>query len=173
MQNYLFLHRLVLSEFYSVNGDSMFLSGALGLVFWIWSKRWFKGYKYRNRLLIRILTQLCIVGLISILSTTIVSPPRSYGDVSIFMPLSYPLTMHWGISGFLVWPPHHYYTISVFGEDFTGGGFEFGVGPSIAFQVEIFLNSISLFFLMNVVFTGVLLVLSETLDLGKIRLKNW
>ena len=121
MQNYLFLHRLVLSEFHSVNGDSMFLSGALGLVFWIRSKRWFKGYKYRNRLLIRILIQLCIVGLISILSTTIVSTPRSYGDVSTFLPLSYPFMVHWGISMLAVWPPPHFYTISVFGFDLTGG----------------------------------------------------
>lgn len=150
----------------------MFLSGALGLVFWIRSKRWFKGYKYRNRLLIRILIQLCIVGLISILSTTIVSTPRFYGDVSTFLPLSYPLMVHWGISMFMVWPPHHFYTISVFGLDLTGGGLGSGVGSSTAFQMEIFLNSMPLFLLMNVVFTGALILLSETWKIGEIRIVN-
>ena len=150
----------------------MFLSGVLGIVFWIRSKRWFKSYIYRYRLLFRILIQLCIVGLISILSTTIVSTPRSYGYVSAFLPLSYPFMVHWGISMLAVWPPLHYYTISVFGLDLTAGGSMFGVGSSAAFQVEIFLNSMPLFLLMNVVFTGVLILLSETWKIGEIRIIN-
>ena len=150
----------------------MFLSGVLGIVFWIRSKRWFKSYIYRYRLLFRILVQLCIIGFITMLSTAVVSAPRSYGDVSTFLPLSYPLMVHWGISMLAVWPPPHFYIISVFGLYLTGGGLEFGVGLSTAFQVEIFLNSMPLFFLMNVVFTGALILLSETLKRGEIRIIN-
>ena len=150
----------------------MFLSGVLGIVFWIRSKRWFKSYKYRYRLLFRVLVQLCITGLITILSTAVVSAPRSYGDVSTFLPLSYPLMVHWGISMYAVWPPHHFYTISVFGLRLTGGGLGSGFGPSTAFKVEIFLKSMPLFLLMNVVFTGVLILLSETWKIGEIRIIN-
>ena len=150
----------------------MFLSGVLGVLFWIRSKRWFKSYIYRYRLLFRILVQLCIVGLITLLSTAVVSAPRFYGDVSTFLPLSYPFMVHWGISGFLVWPPYHYYTISVFGLDLTGGGLGSGFGSTTAFKVEIFLNSMPLFLLMNVVFTGALILLSETWEIGEIRIVN-
>ena len=150
----------------------MFLSGVLGIAFWIRSKRWFKSYLYRYRLLFRILVQLCIVGLITILSTAVVSAPRYYGGVSTFLPLSYPLMVHWGISWFMVWPPHHYYIISVFGLDLTGGGLRFGVGDSTSFQVEIFLKSMPLFLLMNVVFTGSLILLSEAWKFGEIRIIN-
>ncbi len=106
------------------------------------------------------------------LSTAVVSAPRSYGDVSTFLPLSYPLMVQWGISMLAVWPPLHYYTIIVFGLDLTGGGSMFGVGSSAAFQVEIFLNSMPLFFVMNVVFTWVLILLSETWKIGELKIIN-
>ena len=151
----------------------MFLSGIVGTVLWIWSRRWFNNYKYPYRLLVRILIQLSIVGLISILSTTVISPPQSYGEVSTFLPLSYPLLLHWGISGFLVWPPNFYYTISVFGLEFTGGGMDLRSPTSLAeFRVEMFLHSINLFLLFNVVFTGVLLLLSELWKFCKTRIIN-
>ncbi|NHJ20196.1 MAG: hypothetical protein EAX91_04570 [Candidatus Lokiarchaeota archaeon] len=137
----------------------MILCGILGTIIWIRSRRWFKGYKYLYRLLIRIIIQLCIVGLISILSATIVSPPRLYGEISIFLPLSYPVLLQWGISGYMVYPPIHYYTISVLGIDFTGGALEFGASAYI--QGQIFMYSIPLLLLLNLVFTGVLLLLSE------------
>ena len=150
----------------------MFLSGVLGILFWICSKRWFKSYIYRYRLMFRILGQLCIVGLIAMLSTAVVSAPLSYGDVSTFLPLSYPLMVHWGISMYMVWPPHHYYSISVFGLELTGGGLGSGFGSLTSFQVEIFLNSMPLFLLLNVVFTWALILVSETLKMGKIRIIN-
>ncbi len=150
----------------------MFLIGVLGVLFWIRSKRWFKSYLYRYRLMFRILVQLCITGLITMLSTAVVSAPRFYGDVSTFLPLSYPLTVHWGISVFMVWPPHHYYSISVFGLELTGGGLGSGFGSLTAFKVEIFLNSMPLFLLLNVVFTWALILVSETLKMGKIRIIN-
>ena len=150
----------------------MFLSGVLGVLFWIRSKRWFKSYLYRYRLLFRILVQLCIIGLITMLSTAVVSAPRSYGDVSTFLPLSYPLMVHWGISAYLVWPPHHYYSISVFGLELTGGGLGSGFGSLTSFQVEIFLNSMPLFFLLNVGFTWASILVSEKMKMGKIRIIN-
>jgi hypothetical protein len=150
----------------------MFLSGILGTILWIRSSRWFKGYKYPYRLLIRIIIQLCIVGLISILSTTIVfSIPRSYGDYSIFLPLSYPFVVTWHIDELLpVWPPYQYYSISVFGFYIEGGLLESEFGLSNAFLEEIFLHSILLFLLLNVVFTCALLFLSE---LWKFRNKRY
>lgn len=143
----------------------MILSGLLGAIFWIRSRRWFKGCKYPYRLIIRITIQLCIVGLISILSTTIVfSIPRSYGDYSIFLPLSYPFVLTWDIDGLLpVWPPYQYYSISVFGVHTIGGLLKSEYGSFSAFQSEIFFQSMPLFLLMNMVFTGVLLLLIETL----------
>ncbi len=151
----------------------MFLSGIFGIVLWIRSRRWFKSYKYPYRLLVRILIPLCIVGLISILSTTIVSPPRSYGDFSTFLPLSYPLTLHWDISGLLpVWPPHQYYFISVFGLHIEGGSLNSEFGSFAAFREEIFLHGIPLFLLMNAVFTGILLLLSELWKFRTIRIIN-
>ncbi len=137
----------------------MILSGILGTIFWIRSRRWFKSYKYPYQLLVRMLIQLCIVGLISLLSTSIVSPPRSYGDNSIYLPLSYPILLQWGISGYMIVPPLHYYTLSMLSVAFGGGVLEFG--PSADIRVEIFIYSIPLFLLLNMVFTGVLLLLSE------------
>ncbi len=172
MQNYLFIHMLILSEILNVSGDSMFLSGILGMILWIMSRRWFKSYKYPYQLILRIVVQIGIIGLISILSTTIVSIPRFYGDISAFLPLSYPLMMHWGISGYLVWPPHHYFTISMFGLDITGGGSGREFSASTAFRWEIFLHSMPLFLLINVVFTGALLLLIELWKFCKKRIMN-
>ena len=136
----------------------MILSGILGTILWIRSRRWFKGYKTPYRLLIRITIQLCIVGLISLLSATIVSPPRSYGEISIFLPLSYPILLQWGISGYMVYPPIHYYTLSMLGFDFAGGVL---FGSSFEIQRQIFMYSIPLLLILNLVITGVLLLLSE------------
>lgn len=144
MQNYLFLHRLVLSEFHSVSGDSMFLSGILGMILWIMFRRWFKSYKYPYQLFLRIVVQICIVGIITLISTTIISPPRSYGDYSIFLPLSFPLMLHWVIPGLLpVFPPNQYFYITVFGFSIEGGLLE--SGSELALREIIFLNSVFFF----------------------------
>ena len=63
--------------------------------------------------------------------------------------------------------------ISSFGFDFTGGGSEFGSSTDIAaFQGEIFLHSIPIFLLLNVFFTGALLLLSELWKFFKIQIIN-
>ena len=141
----------------------MILSGIIGTILWIRSRRWFKSYKSPYWLLIRIIIQLCIVGLISILSTTIVfTIPRSYGDYTIFLPLSYPFVVAWAIDGLLpVWPPHQYYSISVFFIPIKGGSLRSEYGSFSAIQGEIFFQSMPLFLLTNMVFTGVLLLLNE------------
>ena len=141
----------------------MILSGIIGTILWIRSRRWFKGYKSPYRLLIRIIIQLCIVGLISILSTTIVfTIPRSYGDYTIFLPLSYPFVVAWNIDGLLpVWPPHQYYSISVFFIGIKGGTLNSEYGSFSAILGEIFFQSMPLFLLTNMVLTGILLLLSE------------
>ena len=149
----------------------MFISGILGVILWTMSRGSFKGYKYSYRLLIRILIQLCVVGLISILSTTMVFPPRYYGEESTFIPLSIPLLLDWGIGGFLIWPPYHYYTISIFSIDIiTGGSFQTSLSE---FGGEIFLNSMPLFLLLNMVFTGSVILLSELWEFIKTRNNNW
>jgi hypothetical protein len=112
--------------------------------------------------MVRILIQLCVVGLISILSTTIVSPPRTFGDFSIFLPLSYPLLLYWNIDGLLpVWPPHQYYSISVFRFHFEGGPLRSEYGSFTVLRAEIFLHSMPFFLIMNTVLVGALLILSE------------
>lgn len=149
----------------------MFISGILGMILWVATRRSFKGYKYSYRLLIRILIQLCVVGLISILSTTMVFPPRYPGEESTFIPLSIPLLLDWGISGFAIWPPYIYYTISIFSIDIiTGGSFQ---TSSSEFGWEIFLNSMPLFFLLNIVFTGGIILLSELWEFFKTRNNKW
>jgi hypothetical protein len=150
-----------------VDDDPMFLSGILGLVLWLRSNRWLKGYKFPYRLLVRILIQLSIVVTISILSTTVCFTPRSYGDVSMFLPLSYPLTLYWGISMLHIFPPYYFYSVSIFEFNIAGGGLEFGT--EAFFREQLFLRNFPFFLLMNAAFVGAVLLASELCKFLRVR----
>jgi ABC-type transport system substrate-binding protein len=143
----------------------MFLSGIIGLVFWIRFKNWLSNYKYRYRLLLKISVQLTIVGLISIASTLALLPqvpvPKTYGDSAMFIPLSFPLFLKWSISGDFLIPVYHHYSISVFNSDIlVESSFEFASEATI--RTQIFQNCIPIFLGFNVIFLFILILVYES-----------
>ncbi len=137
----------------------MFLSAGLCLFLWVYSERWFYRFKYPFKLGIMLFIQFSLVMVISILSTTIVISPESYGDVSQFLPLSYPLTLSWGISNFLVFPPYHYYTRNIYWFEMSGRGLNYM--NDFGLRVQIFIDNLPLFLIMNGTIVGFVLLLSE------------
>jgi hypothetical protein len=137
----------------------MFLSAILGMILWIYSERWLQRIKYPFRLSLKILIQFLLVMGITILSITIADSPKSYGDVSGFLPLSYPLTLSWGISWLTVYPPDYFYSTNIFWYSLSGRGLDFMNDAGL--RAQIFIYNFPLFLIMNGTFVGLMLLLSE------------
>ena len=140
-------------------GFLMFLSAILGMLLWIYSERLLHRIKYPFRLSFKILFQFLLILIITTLSITITDSPETYGDISGFLPLSYPLTLPWGISISAVFPPHYFYGSDIFYFELSGGGLEFMSDAGL--RAQIFIYNFPLFLTMNGTFVGLVLLLSE------------